>query len=67
MAESLDELYRDPSGTITICMHCRRTRRITVEGVRWDVVPEFLATPPRGISHGLCPDCLEKHYPPPQT
>lgn len=64
MMASLDEDYRDESGTITICMYCRRVKRNTPEGPRWEVVEEFITNPPRGISHGLCPDCLEKHYPP---
>ena len=67
MPEPLDELYRDANGTITICMHCGRTRRNLPGGTQWDLVEEYVARPPRGASHGLCPDCLEKHYPPRQT
>jgi len=63
MTLPLDEAYRDESGTITICMHCGRARRVAPGGVQWELVSEFLGRTPRGVSHGLCPDCLEKHYP----
>ena len=64
MAIPRDEDYRDASGTVLMCMYCRRTLRIVPGEPRWDLVPEYLNNPPRGISHGLCPECLEKHYPP---
>jgi hypothetical protein len=57
------EAYRHPSGLIVICMYCRRTLRPESDGKLWEVVEEFVAAPPRGISHGLCGDCLEQHYP----
>ncbi|HLK48932.1 MAG TPA: hypothetical protein VKT49_12395 [Bryobacteraceae bacterium] len=66
MSEPWENDYRDAAGTITICMHCGRARRAGA-GDHWEVVREFLIRPPAGISHGLCPDCLEKHYPPGQA
>jgi len=62
MSAVFDELYRDATGTILMCMHCRRTRRNLPEP-QWDLVETYVTTPPRGVSHGLCPECLEKHYP----
>lgn len=67
MSGSFDEKYRDASGTILICMHCRRTRRNSPGGAEWELVESYMTNPPRGASHGLCPECLEKHYPPPQS
>lgn len=67
MSLPLDDAYRDETGTITICMHCGRTRRVTAGAVQWDLLSEFQERTPRGVSHGLCPDCLEKHYPPKET
>ena len=63
MKEHADAEYRDSFGIIVICMHCRRTRRNTSDGHEWVLVVEYLATRPNGVSDGLCPECLEKHYP----
>jgi hypothetical protein len=58
----LTALYRTTGGVITMCMHCRRTRRGEGSDI-WDWVPDFLASPPHDISHGLCPTCFRYHYP----
>jgi hypothetical protein len=58
----LTSVYRTAGGVIAMCMHCRRTRRSDQSDV-WDWVPEFLATPPDSISHGLCPTCFRYYYP----
>lgn len=54
--------YRTAAGVITMCMHCRRTRRSEGPEV-WDWVPDFLASPPDNVSHGLCPTCFRYYYP----
>jgi hypothetical protein len=53
----------DASSVVVMCMHCRRVLR-TAQGVsEWVLVEEFLSRPPSRVSHGLCPQCLDKHYP----
>jgi hypothetical protein len=59
----LTALYRTSHGVISMCMHCRRTRR-SEEPEIWDWVPDFVASPPDRVSHGLCPTCLFYYYPP---
>jgi len=59
----LTALYRTSGGVITMCMHCRRTRS-SAEPEVWDWVPDFVASPPDGVSHGLCPTCFFYYYPP---
>jgi PAS fold len=59
----LTTLYRTGGGVISMCMHCRRTRRIEEPEI-WDWVPDFVASPPDGISHALCPTCFFYYYPP---
>jgi hypothetical protein len=54
----LAERYRQ-DGLITMCSHCRRTKR-AAEPV-WDWVPSFLEKRPSMLSHGLCPVCSEYH------
>jgi hypothetical protein len=57
----LTAVYRTADGVIRMCMHCRRTRRNDAD--IWDWVPEFLATPPDNVSHGLCQTCFRYYYP----
>jgi hypothetical protein len=47
----------DANGIVTMCCHCRRTRRAGADRV-WDWVPSLVAEPPDNISHGLCQTCL---------
>lgn len=57
-------LYLTEDGILTMCCHCRRTRRITTAAVPvWDWVPAFLVDPPGRISHGLCRNCRAYFYP----
>lgn len=58
----LTAVYQTAGGVIEMCMHCRRTRRREESDI-WDWVPEFLATLPGNVSHGLCPTCLHYYYP----
>ncbi len=64
MGQPPQDNYRDASGTILMCMHCRRTRRGSPGECEWELVEAYVQQPPKGVSHGLCPDCLDKHYPP---
>jgi hypothetical protein len=49
-------------GEITMCSHCRRTKRIR-EPFGWDWVPAFVEKQPEKVSHGLCNACLAYYYP----
>jgi hypothetical protein len=59
------EDYLSPDAVITMCMHCRCSRR-TAPPERWDFVPAHLDRNLANISHGLCPVCLEYFYPKPE-
>jgi hypothetical protein len=50
------------SGLIPICMTCKKNSRQhwVLESIRGI----YLRILRSGISHGLCPECLKKHYPP---
>lgn len=54
--------YRQHKGVIVSCCHCRRFRSATDPGI-WHWVPDFLRSPPRNVSHGVCPTCLVHYYP----
>ena len=59
---TLTDLYTTKEhGIITMCCHCRRTRRIDEKEV-WDWVPSFVERPPRLVSHGICPVCRVMYY-----
>lgn len=61
--------YRDASGLVTQCSHCRRVRYPRAPD-RWDWVPAWVHRSPPETTHGLCGVCLAYHYrdvlPPPQ-
>lgn len=57
-----DPVYLSPNGVVTMCAHCRKTRREKQAHV-WDWVPRFLRKTERTISHGLCPTCVTYFYP----
>jgi len=56
------EDYKTADSIITVCMHCRCSRRVTPPP-RWDFVPAHLDRNLSNISHGLCPVCSEYFYP----
>lgn len=56
------ELYTSQEGLVTMCAHCRRTRRLGDPSI-WDFVPGFVANMPPKVSHGLCLLCWAYHYP----
>jgi len=48
------------SGLIPICMHCKRVRD---DKDFWHNVESYIAQRSEAtFTHGLCPECLEKHY-----
>jgi len=48
-------------GIIPVCMHCKKVRD---DGGYWTRLEDYLRKNSElQVSHGLCPDCLEKHYP----
>jgi len=56
--------YIDVNGFITVCAHCRCSKRVDNSG-QWDFVPQYLqlgleSTPK--VSHGLCPVCRAYFY-----
>ena len=56
--------YISEAGILTMCAHCRRTRRISTASEQiWDWVPTFLTDPPGQVSHGLCRNCRAYFYP----
>ena len=61
-------LYVSKDGLLTICAHCRRTRRIGATSAPvWDWVPAYLVEPPGPVSHGLCRNCHAYFYPSPSA
>jgi hypothetical protein len=64
-AEANAAQYVSENGILTMCCHCRRTRRIASEKPfeTWDWVPDFLVNPPGAVSHGLCRMCYAYFYP----
>ena len=59
-ADSL--VYIDEDDTITMCCHCRRSRRVEQREV-WDWVPAYLNEAPVRVSHDICTVCMTLHYP----
>lgn len=49
------------SGIIPICMHCKKIRD---DAGYWDKLEKFISENSEAeFSHGICPSCLDKHYP----
>lgn len=59
----IETLYRDSSGKMTQCCHCRRMRRVDVDTI-WEWIPEWVDQQPEATSHGICEPCAEFHYHP---
>ena len=48
-------------GIIPLCMHCKSIRN--EDGV-WQILEHYLTEhSDAAFSHGICPGCMEKHYP----
>jgi hypothetical protein len=59
----LDErAYRQPSGLVLQCSGCRRVHVVGTSPRAWCFVPEYVALPPRQVTHGLCEVCRALHY-----
>lgn len=56
------DVYQGKDGIVTMCCHCRRTRRAHGSDA-WDWVPHHLERPPEPVSHGLCSSCVAYFYP----
>lgn len=55
------ERVRVLQGLISICMHCHKIRD---DGAVWNRLEEYMVKHSDvRLSHGLCPTCLEEHYP----
>ncbi|MCL4693813.1 MAG: hypothetical protein KJ060_15035 [Candidatus Hydrogenedentes bacterium] len=52
---------RTLQGVLPICMHCHKIR---TDEESWQRLETYIeAHSDAAVSHGLCPDCLAKHYP----
>jgi response regulator RpfG family c-di-GMP phosphodiesterase len=48
-------------GILPVCSHCRRIR---TDAESWERIEQYIVTHSDArLSHTLCPDCIEKHYP----
>lgn len=57
---ALDEI-KTLRGIIPICSHCRQVR--DDEGL-WKQIEDYIRSHSEAMfSHGICPDCLKRHYP----
>ena len=56
-----DALTKTLSGFVTICSYCKNIRN---DKGLWDLVEEYIGNHSEvEFSHGICPDCAQKHYP----
>lgn len=53
--------YREATGFVTQCCHCRRVRMARDPRI-WHFVPAFVERAPPRMTHGLCPVCITYHY-----
>jgi len=64
VASQTRELKREVQqleGLLPICSHCKK---IKSEDGRWTMMERYISDHSQAeFSHGICPDCLEKHYP----
>jgi PAS domain S-box-containing protein len=59
--EALDNV-KTLSGLLPICVHCHKVRN---DQGYWDRIEQYITErTDAAFSHGLCPDCFQKHYPP---
>ena len=60
LRSSLDHV-KTLTGLLPICMFCHKVRN---DQGYWDRLEQYLAEKTDvELSHGLCPDCLQSHYP----
>jgi len=58
---TFDHRYRDATGLVRQCCHCRRLARRRASA--WDWVPALEENGEDNITHGICPTCLDFHFP----
>jgi hypothetical protein len=51
------EAYIRREGLVTMCSHCRCTRRVA-DPSHWDWVPQLVENPPEKVTHSICPSCF---------
>ena len=56
-----ERLYRNASGLIVQCSHCRRVQH-GEDSQRWDWIPAWVERIPPRTSHSLCQACYEYFY-----
>jgi DNA-binding response OmpR family regulator len=57
---NLEKDIQQLQGILPICMHCHRIRK---DDVAWQKLESFIEDKSAAqFSHGLCPECLQKHY-----
>ncbi len=55
------EKVKQLQGILPICMHCKRIRN---DKGYWNQLETYISDHSEAeFSHGLCPDCMKKHYP----
>ena len=60
LQQALAEI-RTLQGIIPICMHCHKIR---TDATEWQRLERYIEGHSEAqFSHGICPECLEKHYP----
>lgn len=60
LRKALDEV-KTLEGLVPICSHCKKIRD---DSGFWGNVEQYIAKHSNvDFSHGICPDCLKKHYP----
>jgi len=59
--EEANQHIKTLQGILPICMHCHKIRN---DNQSWERVEEYIAKHSDAqFSHGLCPECRDKHYP----
>ena len=60
LQKAMDEI-KVLRGIIPICVHCKKIRD---DDGYWESVEQYIQEHSEaGFSHGICPDCLKKHFP----
>ena len=60
LQKALDDI-KTLSGLVPICSHCKKIRD---DSGYWQKVEEYISQHSDvDFSHGICPECLQKHYP----
>ena len=57
-----ERAYRQPSGLVLQCSGCRRVHVAGTSPRIWRFVPEYVALPPRQVTHGLCEVCRALYW-----